>query len=375
MEQTKRKRLKSFVKILFFLLLSVLFFAFYFYNQTEEFLKGSTTFTSRAEEVEHFDMPVLLLCFQPRNNLNSNLQKDDLSILTEFLDSDNYKLSEDIVILFGRSYSGQKKQLILGKNSVGNVTINVSTIKTLKYGLCYILESKWRPKPHKFFSLTIQRKLEKKDMPDNLSLFMASPESWYGITTDAWPYLKLDKQTLEFNTSATFWVDMYVKEITYQKGHSSIKNCLENHVSSYKCTQKCIPFFLSFLDHLPACQTSEETYCMYNYWGWAEEFNIYSKYKQCLKPKTTILYEANPTKLEGEVSPNNSVDLLFGYASNEMEIEEEALMIGTSSYIGSVGGSLGLFLGFSFFTHLSCCIDKLIDFCCKPTKNQEVEIL
>ena len=375
MEQTKRKRLKSFVKILFFLLLSVLFFAFYFYNQTEEFLKGSTTFTSRAEEVEHFDMPVLLLCFQPRYNLNSYLQRNDHSLMAEFLDSVNYKLGEDIVISFGYTYSGQKKQLIFGRNVIGNVTINVSTIQTMKYGLCYILESEWQPKPHQFFNLTIQRNLEKQDKPDKVILFMASPESWYGITTDAWPYLRLENHTFEFNTSAFFWVDMYVKKMTYQKGHSSIKKCLENHVSSYNCPHKCIPFFLSFLDHLPTCLTNKETYCMYDYWGWAEEFNVYSQYKQCLKPLTTILYEANPAKLEGVVSPNNSVDLLFGYASNEMEIKEEALMIGTSSYIGSVGGSLGLFLGFSFFTHLSWCIDKLVDLCCKTTIIKETEIL
>ena len=375
MEQTKRKRLKRFVKVLFFLLLTILFFAFYFYNQTQEFLKGSTTFTSRAEEVDHFDTPVLILCFQPRYNLNSFFHKENPSSLTEFLDSGNYKLGEDIAILFGYSHGGPKKQLILGRNSDGIVNVTVSTIQTMTYGLCYIIESERQPRPHQFFYLTIQRKLEKQHKPDGVILFMASPESWYGITTETWPYLTLDKHIFGFNNSATIWVDLYVKKISYQKGHSSIKNCLEDHVSTYNCTHKCIPFFLSFLDHLPTCLTDEETKCMYEHWAWADDFNVYTQYKHCLKPLTTTLYEANPAKLDGEGNGNNSVDLLFGYASNEMEIEEEALMIGTSSYIGSVGGSLGLFLGFSFFTHLSCCIDKLVDLCCKTTIIKETEIL
>ena len=121
MEWTKRNRLKSFfLKVLFFLFLSILFFVFYFFNQTKEFLKGSTTFTSRAEEVEHFDMSVLILCFQPRYSLSSYLQKDDHSLMTEFLESANYKLGDDITIDF-RSKHGQKKQhLVVGRNIYGN---------------------------------------------------------------------------------------------------------------------------------------------------------------------------------------------------------------------------------------------------------------
>ena len=317
-------------------------------------------------------MPVLILCFQPRYSLNSYLQKDDHSLMTEFLESANYKLGDDITIDF-RSKHGQKKQhLVVGRNIYDNSYIDVSTIQTLTYGMCYILESQWKLKPQQSFYITIQRKLEKQDKPDKMNLFMASPESWYGITTETWPYLTLEKYTFEFNTSAIIWMDMYVKQITYQKGHSSIKNCLKNHLSVYNCTHICIPFFLSYLNHLPACLTNEETKCMYKYWAFADDFNIYSQYKQCLKPLTTTLYEANPVQLEGEVNATNSVDLLFSYASNEMEIEEEALMIGTSTYIGSVGGSLGLFLGFSFFTYLSCCIDKLVDFCGKTTRNNGI---
>ena len=55
------------------------------------------------------------------------------------------------------------------------------------------------------------------------------------------------------------------------------------------------------------------------------------------------------------------MELQFGYSSDQIKIEEETLMIGTSSYIGSVGGSLGLFMGFSVFTYLSYCIDKFFE--------------
>ena len=84
-----------------------------------------------------------------------------------------------------------------------------------------------------------------------------------------------------------------------------------------------------------------------------------------MKPMKTTLYRANSKSLEKVFIQNNTVELLFTFSSDEIKIEEETLMIGTSSYIGSVGGSLGLFLGFSFFTYLSYGVDKLFEFCYK----------
>ena len=42
------------------------------------------------------------------------------------------------------------------------------------------------------------------------------------------------------------------------------------------------------------------------------------------------------------------------------KIEKEALVYDTNDVIGAIGGSLGLFLGFSFFGVISKCLDNLI---------------
>jgi hypothetical protein len=42
------------------------------------------------------------------------------------------------------------------------------------------------------------------------------------------------------------------------------------------------------------------------------------------------------------------------------KIEKEALVYDTNDVIGAIGGSLGLFLGFSFFDVISKCLDNLI---------------
>ena len=46
--------------------------------------------------------------------------------------------------------------------------------------------------------------------------------------------------------------------------------------------------------------------------------------------------------------------------NNIRKIEKEALVYDTHDVIGAIGGSLGLFLGFSFFDIISKCLDNLI---------------
>ena len=46
--------------------------------------------------------------------------------------------------------------------------------------------------------------------------------------------------------------------------------------------------------------------------------------------------------------------------NNIRKIEKQVLVYDTIDVIGAIGGSLGLFLGFSFFDVISKCLDNLI---------------
>ena len=192
----------------------------------------------------------------------------------------------------------------------------------------------------------------------SLNLFIASPETWYGIITFTWPYFELETHSFSFDIPNTYyWMDLYVKSISYQKGHESVEECIENWMTTNDECKKCSPLFTSFINKMPSCQSYEDNQCWY-YWSFNKTKN-YNKFKKCLKPTKTTLYKAKPVLLEKALH-QGTVELVFGYASDVIKIEEETLMMETSAYIGSVGGSLGLFLGFSFFTYLSCFIDKLL---------------
>ena len=53
-------------------------------------------------------------------------------------------------------------------------------------------------------------------------------------------------------------------------------------------------------------------------------------------------------------------DVVIYSSRNTKMVKEEMLVITTEDFIGSVGGSLGLFLGFSFFTYLLEILQKFV---------------
>ena len=60
--------------------------------------------------------------------------------------------------------------------------------------------------------------------------------------------------------------------------------------------------------------------------------------------------------------PNTSIlELQMTFSSNTYTVHEEVLILDFIGLLGSVGGSLGLFIGFSFFDYIAMFMDKLID--------------
>ena len=87
------------------------------------------------------------------------------------------------------------------------------------------------------------------------------------------------------------------------------------------------------------------------------------KAKVCLKQKTFITYS---TKLE-EISINskNITNVLFFLSFTEKLkiINDEVLIFSNIDLLSSLGGALGLFIGFSFFGCIGTLLDAIVDKC------------
>ena len=100
--------------------------------------------------------------------------------------------------------------------------------------------------------------------------------------------------------------------------------------------------------------------------------DVGGKTLSCLEQKKYKLYSAKVEEIdminENEhflVDSMNS-QFIFRFSSNKRLVYEEILILDEIGLIGSLGGSLGLFVGFSFFGYvmplLEALLDKVVDF-------------
>ena len=145
-----------------------------------------------------------------------------------------------------------------------------------------------------------------------------------------------------------------MKEKIYLKGSPNFKNCIRRLVSKFKCVEPCYPLIFNNVLDLHPCRG-----CMVN------NFIKYRKERnQCLKPMQAMIYEADKYhNAEYDDVSASSFILKFHFMSPMVEILEEIPEISFPDFAGSVGGSLGLFIGFSCYTFLSKIVDKFFDYC------------
>ena len=78
---------------------------------------------------------------------------------------------------------------------------------------------------------------------------------------------------------------------------------------------------------------------------------------QCLRPANTMLFKAKV--LSSRPSQSEHIKIWFKYSTGQVEVNEEVLSIRPTTFIGSIGGSLGLFLGFSMYDYISSILDTI----------------
>ena len=81
---------------------------------------------------------------------------------------------------------------------------------------------------------------------------------------------------------------------------------------------------------------------------------------QCLQPKQSVEYRSKIQLVLGNPlnsMKNSAVEFVIGYKNFEKTIHEEILVYDKSGMISQLGGVVSLFIGISFFTLFSDCLD------------------
>ena len=200
---------------------------------------------------------------------------------------------------------------------------------------------------------------------------ITSENNSYGILESTW--LEGQPMIVESNfvkeKNYLPMVNLKMKKIV-RLSMTSKSNCTDSETfytcmaSKMKCSKNCTYFLKQEYYNLdqngeipPFCQRLNEVIC------YKETYPvIHESFYQCPSSCTQNTYYGDITFLEQLSIRNENVtgfSLLF--SSKDVHEEVETLAYGLPDVIGSVGGTLGLFIGFSFYGVVSIPLQKLFN--------------
>ena len=357
-----RKYGKKLLKFVLYLVFLALFIKFYFVGEYESFAKGSTTVSKSTQKTEHLDAPLISLCMSPPFK-SSEAKKNGVSIPVGFRQirrtpnvTSYWNLYQDLSYQNGQDFE-IKLQVNDNKSDFG-----IRKFATYRHGLCHLIqhENQLHVENGKLhISITFSKSLQEEDLPAKVKFQLHSKRGWHGMITDDWPEEKPQTTELLIKRGQMAFYQSMIAQINYlyRDGVEDFEQCFLRHIlENVDCRIKCFPLIFNiFSPALKPCQTKDKLLCMYK-----KLAIVRGPRNQCLRLKNLTMFQGDTYFRFATNSNKTSIKINFYSAGDSIKVAEEILVVSTGSFIGSIGGSLGLFLGFSFFSYLATLIDKLL---------------
>ena len=366
-----------FLKWMFFILLLTL--AIWFVREEwSKYLEKSTSFMVTTKEMNY--MPVQVICFSPFAKLsvlefydeNGTLQDvlfnpDMIENLTSWQDFENdvmYKIGKDFDLqlsVYQKGKADLKTNLTEGENIFNDTSIIVYELSTWGNGLCYQMQLPFIKKTLSF-EVMFKDSVKSEDIPV-VEVYLTSSDNAYGVVLSEWKngeelkFTLHDKEShFKIKAEETLLLNM---DSTCTMNPEECLNNLFDDIDLTQCPNPCLPITFpnnsKLCNELTKCDNTSDMVCML-----IEVYDISSnKLDECQKPCAYTEYRGKlykHTKFEG--NDYGYVTWSYKFAFDEVKVNEEYLIYDTVGVIGVVGGTLGLFIGFSF----KDLINDIIDF-------------
>ena len=379
-------------KLIVLIVLLVFYYQFFFIEVFENYKAGLTNMATMQEEVpgwqEGMNLPAISICLSPQRKplkmRELNLTESFFVMLTgsyEHLDNDlimediieetSFKLNEDFHIELGEFWSSNvtfwNQPLHLGQNSFPQYEVQLKEYYSMHKGKCYLLTSNAKVTGGTPISLAVILNKSAIERPEQVNLFITSQPNYLGTLIGNWKSLKPLTTTVNFEEGN--------QAIELKESYTQlISNCDSSVDSFYQCIRqgyldillkaskcsKCVPMLAkSFVDTdlYPACPTLSDERC--NVDCFAKDMpNIIRNCKiQCQIEEYTGEFSKN--SIEVNEYGNRSADIMISSSADLRTVTREYWVYDAAGLVGNVGGSLGLFIGFSFFGFFSDFLDFL----------------
>ena len=134
---------------------------------------------------------------------------------------------------------------------------------------------------------------------------------------------------------------------------------------------KCIP-----IDYLTIVNLGYQVIPICNY-SMSYDGTFYQELQNsayaCPKTCNSYMFKGDLVEGSGYFDDPRHTEIYFWFASNETQIHQEYLVFDTIGLIGSIGGNLGLFIGFSFHEALVKLISSFKNLLLRLSTNMYVK--
>ena len=276
----------------------------------------------------------------------------------------SYHIDDDFVLLSleDDTFNSDKEEII-----------QVQLLNTIWFGKCYKISTKSNSHTavYRGYSQDILVEYDESIPLSNLpmlTIYFTSEKNAYGIMFSEW----MDGEVQEFKIENNVYEEISLRpeRYIYLKAKSKCfdesfyecfgLNFLSNNFNG--CPRKCLPDYTFLLnakyeeEQIAACQTEDESECSMEI-AKSLFVNI-TETNVCLKP-CSILQYSGIVKYKERLDVAHSVQFKYRFANPQsVKVHEEYLIYDMIGLIGSVGGTLGIFIGFSF----TCVVTSLINF-------------
>ena len=304
----------------------------------DKFFSGKTNF-SQSQEESITELPTITFCFSKPNKS-----------ITKYEYGSNFKIRYMIIdknILKYDSIFLKERENV----KLLNETIYLEEIRTLYYGHCFKLTSEmtsnYMIKEETKISIYFNNSIVKEDLPTSSEIFVTSEKNSNGVVFSDYRYGKIIK--IQVNKGMVKGIDLKAYRYSYlttnsKCSHDSLYECLSRLIISdlKKLPSQCS---MVSLPSLPVCKiniTHEEEE---NFWSLVKNGS-----GQCSSIKLCITSEYSGEEAYYANVDNKSIsfELIYRIPSNSTTFYEEYYVYDGINTIGSIGGTLGMCIGFSF---------------------------
>ena len=359
----------------------------YFISQVlEEFYGSFTNFKTTYESPQYLGSPTFVLCMEPGKKPSIlkeyNVSHEDFikefkspkfsGSVPNIINDVSYVLKRDFDIHFQNAFNSSFANLHIGNNIFKDYnetsSIEVDYIMNFKHSICYritpniLMVDNYIQRDESFeIYVLFNPKLSKEDLPEYVDVYLTSKVNSYGIWQGEWKefdelafalFLKRNFYQLTIRTQKVKLIEN--DQICVSNSENSYYKCLGTKILDLKQNfpLSCIPLYYSYILKL----ATTENFTIYEEVNesWGKTRKIFegilmpNGFSKCKKSCTYDGYKGKQMQLPSFNSISHSIGFKYKFQYLERAIIQEYLVYDWIGMITSVGGSLGLFLGFSF---------------------------